>query len=1159
MSTTTANSPEQMEDILLRRIFLLDSSMANNDSCGELRNLIERIIVNRLSGNSESPFQYLIGVYRRAYDEGNRICISNESIRAQIELVVNQVKKSVVSYCRMYLLGKPDEKIINNGRAKSNVSPLLPLVLNLIDESGGVGSCTSFLDDLFNDPDSEFEDTEPIFKQLYEDLRGVALKCSALANFQQPLKALLYLISFPVGARALVNHPCWIPKGNGRVIEMTSILGPFLRVSAIPDKGIFKGQPDDIGKKCFSNSSTRDPADLLSSFKTIKSVMNNVYDGLTEVFRLLLNNASTRENVLQYIEQVINKNASRAHFQVDPISCASSGMFVNLSAVMLRLLEPFLDANLTNKEKIDPKYILFGPRLDFKDLTALHASSEDIKKWLSKNNPTNTSNGENVLLHSQETSSSTSAVSSQRESTSCSFTCECFFMTARVLNLGLLKVFSNLKQLVQDISRCEDSLSTLKNMQLQSHSPRLVQDIARIENEIDSYTQEKLCYEAQILRDGRLLQQALAFYQSMVVWLVGFLGGFKMPLPQSCPMEFTCMPEHFVEDVLELLIFASQIPRALDGVKLDDFMNFIIMFMASPGYIRNSYLRAKMVEVLNCWIPHRSGTLSVTSSLFEGNQFAIQYLVGNLFKLYVDVEFTGSHIQSDDSFNIRHNILDLLEYLWQIPVYQNAWKQISKDEEKGGYLNFLTFVINDSIFLLNESMNKVSELKTLEAEMSQENFLRVDLKLVTKVVNMLAFSTEQITAPLLLPEMVEKVASMLNYFLLQLVGPHKKLLSLEDPDKCEFQLTMLLKQIVNIYVNLEKGDHESIFPYAIIKEEQFYNEQLFTEASNILKRFGEDPRIIQAFDDLGQKVKAAASEIINGEATLGDISDEFLDPIQCAKEKDPVILPSSRMIVDQPMVQRQLPTDTTMIIKKKYRCIHSATCMCTNGHLSEDVIFLLLQNLNWNPKIIATLSCVCKWFDDLVKRVLWKEFCRTRAPKMMHDLQSSGSHSVDGNWSALGKLLIYCSGCKKDGLFNKIQIPGHFAYRTRFSRTSGKSFLLPNCRTDVLYVSDPCEHLDQGEEGDVGFFRGVFKSFTTSKVRKMLVRRGAKFHPTEFCPYCKGKLWSMLQAKMIPQSASCRLGAYEDCIEYYVCLNGHVLGVCTLLPLSDSEEVSELG
>lgn len=109
----------------------------------------------------------------------------------------------------------------------------------------------------------------------------------------------------------------------------------------------------------------------------------------------------------------------------------------------------------------------------------------------------------------------------------------------------------------------------------------------------------------------------------------------------------------------------------------------------------------------------------------------------------------------------------------------------------------------------------------------------------------------------------------------------------------------------------------------------------------------------------------------------------------------------------------------------------------------------------------------------------------------------------------------------------------------------------------MFYVSDPCEHLDQGDDGDVGFFRGVFKSFMVSKVRRMLIDRGAQLHPTAVCPYCKAKLWNMLQANMVPLSASCKLGAYEDSIEYYVCLNGHMLGICTLLPLSDSEEASE--
>eukprot|EP01018_Ginkgo_biloba_P024835 Gb_30805 [translate_table: standard] len=250
-----------------------------------------------------------------------------------------------------------------------------------------------------------------------------------------------------------------------------------------------------------------------------------------------------------------------------------------------------------------------------------------------------------------------------------------------------------------------------------------------------------------------------------------------------------------------------------------------------------------------------------------------------------------------------------------------------------------------------------------------------------------------------------------------------------------------------------------------------------------------------------------------------------------------------------------------MLVKRSL-CIHSGSCICSNGHLSETVMLLVFKYLNWNPRLLCSIACVCKWFEDIAKRVLWKEFCLSRAPKMVSDLLSGGSHgTIDRNWNALGKLMIYCSGCH--GSNNSIQlnqlnsIPGHFVYRTRFSQTSGKSFLVPQCRTDVLYVTDPCEHLDQGEDGDVGLFRGVIKAFGKSKTRKMLIERQAELHPREICPYCRTKVWSMLQANMIPKSAFRRLGAYEDQIEYFVCLNGHLLGVCILLPLSDSESASE--
>ena len=62
------------------------------------------------------------------------------------------------------------------------------------------------------------------------------------------------------------------------------------------------------------------------------------------------------------------------------------------------------------------------------------------------------------------------------------------------------EVFSFCLLLFQDISRREDSLSTLKAMREQAPSPQLERDINHLEKELESCSQERLCYEAQILR-----------------------------------------------------------------------------------------------------------------------------------------------------------------------------------------------------------------------------------------------------------------------------------------------------------------------------------------------------------------------------------------------------------------------------------------------------------------------------------------------------------------------------------------------------------------------------------------------------------------------------------------------------------------------------------
>jgi len=48
-----------------------------------------------------------------------------------------------------------------------------------------------------------------------------------------------------------------------------------------------------------------------------------------------------------------------------------------------------------------------------------------------------------------------------------------------------------------------------------------------------------------------------------------------------------------------------------------------------------------------------------------------------------------------------------------------------------------------------------------------------------------------------------------------------------------------------------------------------------------------------------------------GEKELGDIPDEFMDPIMCQIMKDPVTLPESKQIVDRSTITTHLLSDPT--------------------------------------------------------------------------------------------------------------------------------------------------------------------------------------------------------------------------------------------------------
>uniref|UniRef100_A0ACD5T920 Uncharacterized protein n=1 Tax=Avena sativa TaxID=4498 RepID=A0ACD5T920_AVESA len=244
------------------------------------------------------------------------------------------------------------------------------------------------------------------------------------------------------------------------------------------------------------------------------------------------------------------------------------------------------------------------------------------------------------------------------------------------------------------------------------------------------------------------------------------------------------------------------------------------------------------------------------------------------------------------------------------------------------------------------------------------------------------------------------------------------------------------------------------------------------------------------------------------------------------------------------------------------RCLGARIRGVNVGILDEQVLVLVFRALNWDPQALCSVARVSRRLRAVAERVLWRELCVSRAPRMVSALTTttgpssaaapSGPGRVGGGWPALAKLLLFCCGAAGAA------VPGHFAPVSRFSKTSGRSFLSRRCGGDLLYVSDPCEHAANGAcasdaDEDVGAYRGVFRGFMRSRTRAYLVGGRAPLEPRVRCPYCGARVWSVTAAGLAPRSACRRLGAHEGRLEYFVCVSGHLHGSCWLARLSSSD------
>ncbi|KAJ3088787.1 hypothetical protein HK102_007908 [Quaeritorhiza haematococci] len=916
--------------------------------------MLERIIYARLSmpeNANTSPitpplFDYLVGCWKRVGEIRRHVNglverggngPAKEVAKSRLG-VLESVRTLVVSYSGLVVMpGMSDsfpqpEKITAMG--PGYVAEKL-LQKNPEDVERDIPR--EFLDDFVK----RFEEDglEDLFGPILTSVSAEMRTQSIVKDYQTPLRVISLLTSYKPVAAMMSTLSNWNPPNTtARTFEIITLLGPFFgRPSAFPTSD------PDIGKTYFASSNPfggaglghsgpdidgfsigdRNPGDVRASTTTLRGVVANVQTGLYNMSMSIIKaSPAAREGVLDYIATAIAKNLARGKMHVERQEVSTDGFMYNILGVCLKLADPIMDPRYSKLHLIDPHYFKHPKsRLDISELTRINADKETADEYFKS------------FLAAQQQNPGAWL------STSPNFVSDVFYLTLAAHHYGLLSTIRYYQQFVRGVEDFREQVEAMRNERDRGawQGPLAAvneQMFKRYQTQLDASIAAKLAMDV-VLLDKESMIHSLRFYNLAVMWLIrtvmvgagviehspakktgdgipwdrlarGEAEGLPLfPLPEEVSKLFATIPEWIVEDICEYYLFVCRYKLTIfENQPRDEIVAFSMLMLANSHYVKNPYLKSKLVEILfyftlPMYRTHSGEAIGRLDGVFSTHPMCREHLVRSLMKFYVDVEQTGMSSQFYDKFNIRYNISQILKKIW--PEIGHRQKIIVESKRTNSFVKFVNLLMNDTTYLLDESLSKLTEIRNIENEMADaatynakpqqyrreregtlhqsERQAQSYMSLGNETVHMLHYLTAepQIVQPFMEPYIVERLAAMLDYNLAALVGPRCTELKVKNPEKYRFNPKKLLKELVEIYLHLA---HRKEFVSAVAKDARSYRKEHFTKAAQIMMKTAlmnqdEINRIHKFVEDVEETVRSEAVQ----EEELGEIPDEFLDPL----------------------------------------------------------------------------------------------------------------------------------------------------------------------------------------------------------------------------------------------------------------------------------------
>lgn len=926
---------DKIQQILFERLVIEDYGNQRLVSV----NIKTRFNETSFSANDSQILRYLYGCFFRLQFYNN---IRVELKKSLNDLILNQVT--------LYLM-EPDVFPDRDKRCKNNQQA--PLLLNLVSHfyeaydphNEVVQKFINSLGDLNSNNEDALEAiVGPTYNRFLQNFAPMTIDGATL---QQSLVLVRVFLQNPSIAQKFLQKN--VLKRDNILSYQSTLLGFMLSVSHLP-------KPTNNETTFFKH--IRGISDHKFTENQLGIKLRMIAQELHKTFHILLKQPNTRNLFLSWIGRCLHTFKDRKKLWSNQVLMAATpisvndGFLLNFLNVMLLLSEPFagpynIDSITPSSNTIDKKMLKVDPRY-CKWSTSNHENSPAHFLGLSE---------ETFLIKENENDSMAEVELFQPN-----FISECFFGTHQTFTYGFRSVYERFFKLYQNIAELEQTYSSA----LQQERPPTIAGVDPLDmmkQQLDVVTSQYFNLKTALMVPSLITMQlhfcvATAAYLNHLVVCGSFdealnAKEFKLvtlDMLKAERLNRVCLryiPEMLVENILDFFIFLKNFnPSALAQATnmLEPLMTLIIIFMGRSSLMQNPHLRARFAEILECLMPHtspdhyRGPAFRGCPELFETHPL-VEQIAPALVTVFVSIEMTGEGVQFEQKFSYRRPMYQVLEYLWERPFHKDVLKQLAVEAENNIdsarpplFLRFVNLLMNDAIFLLDEALNYMEKLKEAELRKRSAEWQRLDPRqrataeaqythigklarfhnvLSMSTIRTLAWLTTEIKTIFCHPTLVDRIANMLNYFLEHLVGPKRGNFNVTDKFEYEFHPKEVLEKICQIYINLgvpDTNEKYRKFCSAVSSDGRSYSENLFPQATEILYRFSP---LGTEFEKLSHLIRNIAQQDKWDEISTDDIPDTFLDPIMSTLMSDPVLLPSSKIIVDRSTIARHLLSDQT--------------------------------------------------------------------------------------------------------------------------------------------------------------------------------------------------------------------------------------------------------